>query len=142
MDHFVRGDGNLAGSAELLPVGDEFAIRLQDLDAIVATVGNVDPSRTIKSDAMRRVEFACRLAMLSPRYDERSILSELHDAVIGAGAMSIDDIDVSVGRHHDGADSAQIARAVAGHARLAQNHQKMVVWAELNQVIALPFFAI
>src|SRR5262249_13816666 len=50
---------------------------------------------------------------------------------------SIDDINVSVRRHHDGADSAEIARAVAGHARLAKNHKNLAVWAELDQVGAL-----
>src|SRR5262245_55917869 len=48
--------------------------------------------------------------------------------------MPIYDIDVSVERHHDGADSAQIARALA---RLAQNHQNLAVWAELDQIGAL-----
>jgi hypothetical protein len=51
-------DGNVARPPELLPFGNELAVRLENLNAVVGAVGDVDASHRIESDAVRRVEFA------------------------------------------------------------------------------------
>src|SRR5262249_54279669 len=53
------------------------------------------------------------------------------------GAVPIGDIDVPVGRDHDRATRSQIARTVAGHSWLAQNHQHLAVGSKLDEIGAL-----
>src|ERR1700756_2799397 len=100
---------NVARPPELLPFGNELAVRLENLNAVVGAVGDVDASRRIERDAVRRLEFARPLAVLAPRGDECPVLGELDDTIVGALAVPIDDIDVAVGRDHDRAARAQIA---------------------------------
>jgi hypothetical protein len=50
IDHVVLVDGDVARPAELLPFGDEFSIRLENLHAVVGAVGDVDPSCGIERD--------------------------------------------------------------------------------------------
>src|SRR5262249_61685554 len=85
----------------------------------------------------RRLEFARPLAVLAPRGDECPVLGELDDTIVRALAVPIDDIDVAVGRDHDCAARAQIAESVAGHSRLAQNHQHFAVGSKLDEISAL-----
>jgi len=53
------------------------------------------------------------------------------------GAVPIDDIDFVVGRDHDRATRSQITGTVAGHSRLAQNHQSLAVGSKLDEISAL-----
>src|SRR5262245_38131417 len=137
VDHVVLLDGNVARPPELLPFGNELAVRLENLIAVVGAVGDVDASHRIESDAVRRVEFARPLAVLAPRGDECPVLGELDDAVVGPFAVPIDDVDFAVGRDHDRATRTQIAGTVAGHSRLAQNHQYLAVGGKLDEISAL-----
>jgi hypothetical protein len=45
VDHVVRVDGDVARPAELLPFSDELSVRIEDLDAAVAAVGDENPKR-------------------------------------------------------------------------------------------------
>ena len=83
------------------------------------------------------IDLALRFAMLAPGRHERPVLRELDDAVVGPGAVPVGDIEVAVGRDHDGTHAAQIARSVARHPGLADRHQHLAVRAELEQVGAL-----
>src|SRR5215510_8791476 len=56
---------------------------------------------------------------------------------LGRPNWPIDDIDVAVGRDHDRAARAQITGTVAGHSRLAQNHQHLAVGSKLDEISAL-----
>src|SRR5262249_9582690 len=122
---------------ELLPFGNELAVGLENLNAIVGTVSDVDAPHRIEGDAVRRVEFARSLAVFAPRGDELSVLGELDDPVIGPGAVPIGDVDFAVGRDHDRAGPRQIAGAVAGQSRPAQNHQFLAVGSKLDEISAL-----
>src|SRR5262245_3085396 len=137
VDHVVLVDGNVARPPELLPLSNELAVRLENLNAVVGAVGDVDASRRIERDAVRRLEFARPLAVLAPRGDECPVLGELDDAVVGPLAVPIDDIDFAIGRDHDRAARAQITGTVAGHSRLAQNHQHLAVGSKLDEISAL-----
>ena len=86
---------------------------------------------------MRGIEFARPLAVLAPSGDEVSILGKLHDAVIGPNSMPIGNVNISIGCHDDGADRAQEFLPIAGHARLAQNHQNVARVTKLNEIGAL-----
>src|SRR5262249_16038329 len=137
IDHVVLVDGNVARPPELLPFGNELADGLENLNAIVGAVGDIDAPHRIEGDAVWRIEFARSLAVLAPRGDELSVLGELDDAVIGPGAVPIGEVDFAVGRDHDRASASQIAGAVAGHSRLAQNHQFLAVGSKLDEISAL-----
>jgi hypothetical protein len=49
VDHVVLVDGNVARAPELLPFGNELAVRLENLDPVVGAVGDVDASRRIET---------------------------------------------------------------------------------------------
>src|SRR5262249_38773555 len=136
VDHVVLVDGNVARPPELLPFGNELAVRLENLNAVVGAVGHIDASQRIDSDAVRRIEFARPLAMLAPRGDELPFLGELDDAVVGPFAVPIGDIDFAIGSDHDRATRTQIAGIVAGHSRFAQNHQHLAVGSKLDEISA------
>src|SRR5262249_3971562 len=55
VDHVVLVDGNVARPPELLPLSNELAVRLENLNAVVGAVGDVDASRRIERDAVRRL---------------------------------------------------------------------------------------
>src|SRR5262249_44305643 len=137
VDHVVLVDGNVARPPELFPFGNELAVRLENLNAIVGAVGDVDSPHRIEGDAVRRVEFARSLAVLAPRGDELSVLGELDDAVISSVAVPVGDVDFAVGRDHVPATRSQIAETVAWHSRLAQNHQCLAVGSKLDEIGAL-----
>src|ERR1700674_3141664 len=98
VDIVVLVDGDVARPAELLPFGDEFSVRIEDLDAAVAAVGDENPSLGIYRDAVQLVELALRLAVLAPGGDLLAGLIELDDAIVGVPAMAVADNDVAVGR--------------------------------------------
>src|SRR5262249_50936442 len=83
VEDVVAVNVDAARPAELLPLRDEIAILVEDLNAIVAAVADEDPSLRIDGDCVRRVELAGGRAFPSPRLDELSILRELHDARVG-----------------------------------------------------------
>src|SRR5262249_62198540 len=50
VDHVVLVDGNVARPPELFPFGNELAVRLENLNAIVGAVGDVDSPHRIEGD--------------------------------------------------------------------------------------------
>src|SRR5262244_2679247 len=71
-----------ARPAELLLLSDEFAVRVENLDAIVTAVADENPALRIYSNGVRRIELAGGRAFPAPRLDEFPVLRELHDARI------------------------------------------------------------
>src|SRR5437867_12651650 len=92
----VAVDVDPARPAELLPLCEEFAILVEDLDAIVAAVADEDLSLRIDSDGMRRVELAGARAFPAPRFDERPIHRELDDARVGVPPIPVGDENLAV----------------------------------------------
>src|SRR5467141_6097 len=70
VDHVVLVNEHAARPADLLPLGEELAILIEDLDAAVETVGDEHAAGGIEGDPMRPVELALRLALLAPGLDE------------------------------------------------------------------------
>src|SRR5262249_20200503 len=79
VDHVVLVDYNVARPPKLLPFGNELAVRLENLNAVVGAIGDIDSSHRIEGDAVRRVEFARPLAVLAPCGDEFPVLGEFDD---------------------------------------------------------------
>src|SRR4030095_8700079 len=70
----------------------ELALAVEDLDALVAGIGDVDIARVRHGDRLHAGELALAGAGRSPVRDELAVLVELRDAVVGADAVG--DIDV------------------------------------------------
>ena len=70
----VVADIDAARPAELLPVGQEFSVLIENLDAVVGPVGDEDPARGIHGKPMGHVEVARRRSMVAPRFDEFAVL--------------------------------------------------------------------
>src|SRR5204863_7001626 len=98
----VLVDVHAARPAKLLPLIDDPSVLIEDLDAVVPTVGHEDPSSRIHRHRVRRVELAGPFPALAPRLDERSVFGELHDpADGGAGDVAVCDEDVAVAGDDD-----------------------------------------
>src|SRR5262245_36722130 len=65
-DPIVLVDEDSAGTAELLPLLEEFPILIEYLDAIVRAVGDEHAAPRIHGDRVRPIEFAGRCAFLAP----------------------------------------------------------------------------
>jgi hypothetical protein len=92
----VVADIDAARPAELLPLGDEFSVLIENLDAVVRPVGNVNPAGRIHGDAMGHVEFTLSRTVVTPGLDEFSVARIFYDAVVGLIAVAVGDKDVAV----------------------------------------------
>src|SRR5262249_36451584 len=126
-----------AGPTELLPLGDESPVGVENLDTAVNTVSDIEASGRIKRDAMRCVELALCRPVSSPRLDEFAVLGELHNPVVGGTAVAVRDVDVAIGRDHDVGGTIEHILAVAGHAGFADGHQNLSLGTEFDQYGAL-----
>ena len=82
--------------ADVLDRRLERAVVVEDLNALVALIGDVDVALRVGSDRMRRVEFALAGPARSPRLDEAAVLVELRDACVGAVAVGDEDVSGGV----------------------------------------------
>src|SRR5712691_2576451 len=82
-------DVEAARAPELLPLLEEFAILIEDLDAVVGAIGDEQAACRIHRQLMRGVELAGTAAALAPGLDVLAVLGELEDAIGGAGAVSL-----------------------------------------------------
>ncbi len=74
---------------------DEIAVLVEDLDAVVVAVADVEPALGVEGERVRLVEFAGTGAELAPRLDQFAVLGEFEDAVV-ACAVALGDEDVAV----------------------------------------------
>src|SRR5689334_964810 len=96
IDHVVLVDEDAARAAELRPLGDELAVLVEYLDAVVRAVPDEQPALGIHRDRVRAIELARPRSLLAPGLDELAIFGELHDARIGVAAMAVCNEDVAV----------------------------------------------
>src|SRR5262249_26495165 len=92
-----RVDENAARPAELLPFREESALLIEFLDAIVAAIGDEQPSLRVHREAVWRVELSGARSLLAPCFDERSVLVELDDAGVGVASVAVGHEDIAVG---------------------------------------------
>ena len=66
-----------------MPRGDEIAVLIENLDAAVATVGNIDtPERAADENVVRIIEIAGRRPFMAPGLDEAAVAGKLKDSAI------------------------------------------------------------
>src|SRR6266849_531198 len=121
VDHVVLVDPDAARPTELLPLGEELAVLVEDLDAAVGAVGDEQTPGGIEREPVRHVEFARSLAFLAPRFDELAVSGELHDAGIGLVAVSVGDEDIAVRRDDHVGGRVEMGGVFTGLARRAES---------------------
>src|SRR5207249_12021757 len=89
----------------------ERAVGVENLNAVVARVGDVHVARRVGGDAADLVELPLRRSRLSPRLQIIAVLVEFRDAIVVAEAIGNVDVARTVPR-----DVGGIAEAVAGNA--------------------------
>ena len=131
IDGVVLAHEHGARLAELLPRGDEVAVLIEDLDALVLAIGDIDAVlRAAEEDVVRFVEIAGRGASFSPALDEFSILRKFQHAavVVRIGQVAVGHEDIA-GR------PIERIRTVSGHALSAERHQHLAVGGELQHLL-------
>src|SRR5215475_3177797 len=73
IDLVVLVDPHAARPAELLPFGEELAVLVEDLEAVVGAVGDEQASGGIERKPVWYVELARSLAFLAPLLDELAV---------------------------------------------------------------------
>ena len=92
----------------------KFAVAVEDLDAAVVTVGDIERPAGVGGDVMRRAELAFAVAGLAPRFEPVTILVELGNARIDVAVADKDiarRIPGDVGRLAEAPGSAAAAAA-------------------------------
>src|SRR5271166_500498 len=82
------------------PLLDEVTLGVEDLDALVLAVPNVNSALRVDGDAMRQVEFTNAGSKFSPGFDVISIAVKLYDTGI---SIAVSDVYMTVlGEGHIG----------------------------------------
>src|SRR5581483_1318627 len=126
-------DEEAARTAELLPLGEEAAVLIEDLDPVVAPVGDEQSSLRVHREAVRLIELDAAAAFVSDRLDERAVLRQLDDAR-DVAAVTFGDEDVAVRRHEHVVRLIEEV-AVASAASLAEDQQQTPFGAELEDLM-------
>src|SRR3984893_1926256 len=116
--------------AELLPRGDEVAVLIEDLDALVPAIGDIDAVlRAAEKNVVWFIEIAGCRASFSPALDESSVLREFQHAaiVMRIGQVAVGHEDIAVWRNGDAGRPVERIRTVSGHALSAERHQHLAV---------------
>src|SRR5713226_6739542 len=83
INRIVRPDRDRAWLAELMPGGDEIAVLIENLDATVATVGDIDaPERAADENVVRIIEIAGSRSFMAPGLDEPAVPGKFNDTAI------------------------------------------------------------
>src|SRR5262249_49935402 len=120
IDHVVLVDEDAARAAELRPLGDELAILIKNLNAVVRAIPEEEPALRIHGDRVRAVDLARSRSLRAPGLDELPVPGELHDTRIGVPAMAVGNEDVTVGSGHHGRRRVELVVAGPRDAGLAE----------------------
>ncbi len=97
--HLVFGrDEDVLGGAEVSPLAQKFAVGIENLDAVILPVADVNRAFGIHGNRMRRVEFTGPGAALAPVENVFSLVRKLHHARI---SVAIGDIELAGGSESD-----------------------------------------
>src|SRR5690242_10523208 len=99
VDHIVLINVDSARAAELFPLGDEMAVLVKDLDAVVLAVANEQAALGVEGQGVWAIKFADGRSFFAPGLEELAVGIEFHDAGVGVGllAMTVGDEDVAIG---------------------------------------------
>src|ERR1700730_1034545 len=102
---------NVVGLRDVRELVDEFAVLIEDLNAVIGPVGDVHAAVAIYGNRMRCIELAIPRARGSPSQQKLSILIELYDARV---AISVADKKCAVRQPGDVGRPLEMFVVVAG----------------------------
>ena len=113
----------------MLPLVEKLAVRVEDLDAIVLAIPDVDPSLCVDRNSVRQVELARAVAFLAPCGEEGTVFRELRDSGI---AVTVGNVEVAVGREGDIGGTVERVVAFTALSPAAHDHQYTSPGTELE----------
>src|SRR5262249_25746383 len=125
--------------AKLMPSGDEIAVLVENLDATVAAIGNVDATeRTADGDIVRIIEIAVPRSLVTPGLDEAAILGEFEDARVlrDIAAVSIGNKNIAICPNCHAGRPVEGVRTTPTNAHLAEHHQYLAVLVDLENLLS------
>ena len=122
-----------------MPSADEIAVLVENLDATVATIGNVDAShRTADRNIVRIIEIARRRSFVTPGLDEPAILREFEDAGIvrGIATVAVGNKDIAICADRHASRPIEDICALTADTHLPKHHQNLTVLVELENFLS------
>src|SRR6266849_4877933 len=117
LSHEQRGNPSVS-----LPFVQELPIRVENLDARMVPIGDVNLSLRVDHHIVRQAEFAGPRSSLAKLEQIFSIARELHYA---GAAIPVAHIDIAIGREGHIGRQVEIVVARAGDSLLAEQHQNI-----------------
>src|SRR5262249_277488 len=118
------------------PFIDELKVLVKDLDAIIATISDIEPSFGVHGQRMWLIEFTLTGAFFAKAADQLSIFGEFEDSCIGVGSggMALGDENIPVWRNENGIRLVEVI-AVGATAEFSKSHQQLAVRAEFEHLM-------
>ena len=128
--HLVVGrDEDVLRRAEVVPFAQVLAVGIEDLDAVVLAVADVDDARGIDRDRVNGIELAPTRAGLAPRGDVLAFRGELDDARV---AVTVGDVDLARGSEGKVGRPVEALGVVARYALVADGAAPLSLVGELH----------
>ena len=131
----IGRDMDVVGIGNIVPLVQVVAVLVENLDARVGTVGDIDAILGINRNTMDRIELARSRARFAPLEQVFAVLVELHHPRI---AVAVADEKITVRQKRDVGGSTEVTLVACGHAKFSERHQQLAVIRELvNHVRAV-----
>ena len=144
IERVVVGDEEPADPAELVVGVEQIAVLIEDLEAVVAAVGDEEPALGIECQRVRSTELARTEPDDAPLLDEVALGIELQDApgppfgwIRTLAAVTVGHEDVTVRGGDDVARLVELAGPAAGLSGGSETHQHFALGAELDHLVSL-----
>ena len=124
----IGRDIDVVGIGNVVPLVQVVAVLVEDLDARVGTVGDIDAILAINRNPVDRIELARSRARLAPLEQVFAILVKFHHTRI---AVAVADEKIAVRQKRDIGRSTEVTLVARGHAKFAERHQEFAVIREL-----------
>src|SRR6266403_851807 len=141
VDDVILVNEDAARPAKLEPLVDVVALLVENLDTVIAAIGEKEPPARIHREGMGNVHLARTGALLSPGLDELAVLVELDDTRISVSAMSIGDEDVAVRSNEHRRWRVEFVSTTAGDPGFAEREQHLAVRTELDNLMTFALLA-
>src|SRR5579862_954197 len=142
VDHPLLVEKNVARAAELWPLFKELSVLIEDLYAVVHTVGHEDSASRVQGNGMRFAKFAWASPFFPPSEEEFAVRRKFHNPIITILAMPVRDENVAIRSDHHSGRTIESVGPIACDAGLAQRHQHFPLGTELHHLMALPIFSV
>ena len=94
-----------------LPLLEKVAVAIEDLNARVCTISDVDPSLIVDCDTVRRIELTRLVTLVTPVEKELSLGGELGQTTV---AIPVRDVELAVRSHRDVGRLVEVVAVEAG----------------------------